>query len=425
MSSIGAQPLTRSIAAPVVRSGGIIAYLRAATFTAWMFSLVLYFWQIRTWEALIEALQEETTKDYFYYGFAICVLGHLTLGLQAWMAAPFQIISNWSGRLFTIFCGMALVLSPLSQQPKTSAIYAVATYGVYVLLYLYWRGDFPVAKRVAILTGIMLFAWMYLIWFKHGLSMGFGSSIGGLNRNTTGSTAVGAMILCLLSPNKKLHWVAGAACLLIILACDSRGSLAAGTIFFLTYYTLQNGTSRAALHFIAGLCVLGVSFLMVPALHDLLVDRVLKIHDAGRGIGSGFTGRSGLWAAAMSSFWRRPIFGYGFRTGGFGAHSGYIKLLVENGLVGFIPIIGSVVIEATRRFRLAMRLRATPPAAAPTIDIVESIRLNAIACGAILMMMCFWIYEQLYINLGAVICVVFFMMMVVPSYVAKQGAQTR
>src|SRR6476659_3750865 len=108
MSSLGAQQLPRSIAAPVARSGGLMAYLRAGTFTIWMFSLVLYFWQIGTWEALIEALQEETTKDYFYHGFAICVVAHLTLGLQAWTAAPFQILTTWSGRLFTVFCAMAL-----------------------------------------------------------------------------------------------------------------------------------------------------------------------------------------------------------------------------------------------------------------------------------------------------------------------------
>jgi O-antigen ligase len=197
------------------------------------------------------------------------------------------------------------------------------------------------------------------------------------------------------------------------------------TLYFLTLYAIHKGAFRAAGHVILGICAISVLFLVVPALHHILFEDILRLHETGRGLGSGFTGRSELWAAALNSFWRRPVFGYGFRTGGFGAHSGYIKLLAEMGLVGFIPVVGSVVIEAVRRFRLATRFRDMPQAAMPMIDIKESFRVNSIACATIVLMLAFWVFEQLYINLGSVISIVFFMMLVAPPYVVRKGANTR
>ena len=41
-------------------------------------------------------------------------------------------------------------------------------------------------------------------------------------------------------------------------------------------------------------------------------------------------------------------------------------------------------------------------------------RINSVACGTLLMTLGIWVYEQLYINLGFVSCIVFFMMMVAP-----------
>ena len=36
-----------------------------------------------------------------------------------------------------------------------------------------------------------------------------------------------------------------------------------------------------------------------------------------------------------------------------------------------------------------------------------------------------WIYEQLYINLGSVVCVAFFLMMAAPAYITTQGVAVR
>jgi O-antigen ligase len=378
---------------------------------------------MKDFETFAEALYDRSSKDYYYIGFSICVLGHLTLGLRAWIAAPFQILATWSGRLFTFFCFLALVLSPISTAPQTSAVFAVATWGVYILLFLYWRSDYRAAQQIAVLTGIVLLIWLYLMWFKHGLSFGFGSSIGGLNRNTIGEAGVGGMILCSLSPKKAVRWAALGACVLIALAVDSRGSLVAISNFVLAYYILNKGTVRGAVHVMVALCVIWALFLIVPSLNQILFNDILQLNSAARGTQSGFSGRTDIWRAAIAKCWRRPVFGYGFRTGGFGAHNGYIILFAETGLLGFFTLLTCVVTEAVRRFRIVSQFREIPPATGNLIDIAETIRVNSVAFAAITTMMCVWLYEMLCINIGTVICVVFLLMLVAPSHVVKSGGK--
>src|SRR6185312_3475639 len=101
------------------------------------------------------------------------------------------------------------------------------------------------------------------------------------------------------------------------------------------------------------------------------------------------------------------------------------KLLVETGFVGAFLILSAVISEVVRRFRIGAKFRDLVPGAVPGIDIVETRRVNALAFATIVMTMVIWIYEQLYINLGSVTSVVFFLMMVAPTYVTTQGNTIR
>ena len=84
-----------------------------------------------------------------------------------------------------------------------------------------------------------------------------------------------------------------------------------------------------------------------------------------------------------------------------------------------------MISEVVRRFRIVARFRDLVPGAFPGIDVVETKRVNALAFATIVMTMVIWVYEQLYINLGSVISVVFFLMMVAPTYVTTQGNTIR
>ena len=432
MQSVAAYPLSR----PMTTSappGRLWSYVRAFTLSIWMFTLVLQFWKISDWEAQqMQAREGSSIRTDFIIGFSICLAAHLTLGLSRLAAAPFQVMSTWSGRLFTTFCAITLVLAPMSLVPTTTGIYAIGTWAVYLLLFLYWQSDYRVVQRMVVVAGGILLAWLFILLLKHGLSLGFGSGIGGINRNTSASIGMAGMICCLTSPRKSIRWAAIAAGLFMALVVNSRGTLVATTIFLVVYYTCYKGTLRAAMHAAVGVLVLGAIMVAVPKLRGMLLESVLMLHDKSRGLDSGFTGRVESWKQALTSFWEKPIFGVGFRStthhggGDYGQiHSGYLKILVETGFVGAFLVISAVMIECFRRFRLAIRFRDMPPQAAPTIDVAETTRINAVACGTLAMMLAFWVYEQTYINIGNAIAVVFFLMMVSPAYVTRQGTTIR
>ena len=61
--------------------------------------------------------------------------------------------------------------------------------------------------------------------------------------------------------------------------------------------------------------------------------------------------------------------------------------------------------------------RGLTPRDLPNIDLGESVRLNAVACGTMAMTLTYWIYEQLYLNLGSVVSVAIFLMITAPAYV--------
>ena len=396
MHNVAAYPMSYSLAAAPPR-GGLGTYLRAGSLAIWMFTLVFRYWWISDWYALQEQFEAGVNvRAYYYLGFAVAFAAHLTLGISAWFALPFTVTSTWSGRLFTLFCVLMFLASPLSQVPRSSALYSAATWGVYALLCLYWQGDYRIVQRMTVFAGIVVLAWLFVLLFKHGLTLGFGGVIGGINRNTTATAALGAMICCVLSPTKKVRWAAIAAGIVMAVIVSSRGSMVAMVAFFAVYYTIQKGTFKAALYAFGALAAATAVLLASPTLQHIVFEDILHVHDKARGIGSGFTGRWELWQQGLEAFWDRPILGYGFRAtthgGGFGGvHSGYIKILIETGFVGAILVIAAVIVEMVRRFRLGISFRDLPPAAAPGIDVVETARINAVVCGTLAMTLVIWV----------------------------------
>ena len=406
-------------------------YVRGASLSAWAVSLLLPYWWIANWQSMEERASEgHDFRNYYYAGFAVCFIAHLTLGMGPWFAAPFRVLSSLSGRFLTAFCLVVLMVSPLSLVPKATAVYAIATWGVYLLLYLYWDGDHRVKQRTTVLAGCAVFAWLFILMAKLGVSVGY--AVGGINRNSTGIAAVGAMICCQISPNKKIQWTAIVVAIFMALIVSSRGSLVALFAFFTAYYGAYKGTFRGATHAMIALCAFGALVLVWPHLYHVVFEDILHLHDKSRGLSGGFTGRVDLWKQAAGAFWKKPIFGYGFRasTHGHGSdiggiHSGYLKIFVETGFVGGFLILTTVFSETLRRYRLVQRFRHMPPADAPALNVPETMRLNAIVFATLFMTLTIWVYEQQYINLGSIASLVFWLMMAAPVYVSAQGQSLR
>ncbi len=415
-------PYTRTIPATNGRDGWI-AYMRAGSLSVWLLTLLLPFLLVKDWSSWNELGEEGVDfKKYFYVGFAVICAAHLTLGPSPWLTAPFKILKTWSGLMLTIFCGFELLVSPLSLVPKTSAVYAVGTWGVMLICMLYWQSDYRILQRMTWVAGMVAFAWLFFLSLKLGLR--FGQAIGGINRNTTGIAGVGAMICCMVYPRREIRWAGVALAWLFALATTSRGSLVALAVFAITYYAAYKGTYRAIVHGLIATAAFGVVVLVYPHLRHAITNDVFMVHDKARGMGSGFTGRVDAWKQAINAFWKNPILGYGFRAstqethGGYGGiHSGYLKILVETGFVGGFLVIGAVLVEAARRLRLVLQLQSMPQNAIPGIDTAESMRINALVFATLMMTLTLWIYEQVYINLGSIVSVVLFLMLVAPAYV--------
>lgn len=408
---------------------GPLAYVRGLAFTVWMISLLFGFWYITDWGTHQELFAEGfDMKTYFFVGFGVMLAAQLTLGLPAWLAAPFQMISTPAGAILTVFCFLMAVLSPLSVVPLSSLLYAGATLVSAIMLWLYWTENYRVMQRSLLVACWAQFAWWSLLLLRHGQPHGFGFNIGDINRNMTGTAALAALLCGLFTPNRYLRWAAFGAAAFFIVIVTSRGSIVALTVFVIVYTVLQLGVFRAAARFSLLLIAIAMIVLIVPQLRETVLEQVFRVHDRARGIGSGFTGRWDMWVQGLEWFWRKPVFGYGFRAtthsrgvGFGGVHSAYIKIFLEAGLIGGLLIIGVVAVEAFRRLRLAFRLRTLRPNDLPGINIAESLRINAIACGTMCLTLTMWVYDQYYINLGSPISVMLFLMLLAPVYVTTDG----
>jgi O-antigen ligase len=390
-------------------------------------------WWVSDWFALQELFESGfDVKGYIYYGFAAMVVAHLTLGPQAWIAAPFNLLSDWTGRLITIFFALMLCLAPLSIFPRNSVKYAIATWGVILLLQLFWVSNYRVVQRVLVFSGMVLFGWLLILSLRHGFVGGFAGQIGGINRNVTSTAALAAMMFMLFSPKPIFRWAAFFAAAFFIVAVTSRGSILAMGVFVGVYYALHKGTAKAAGHAILAFLLFAAAIVTVPMLRDLIFEDVFRLTQHDRGIQGGFSGRFEMWQQALAGFWKSPVVGHGFRTtsagggGEFGGiHSAYIKILLEAGFLGAFFIVGASVVELLRRLKLSMRLRTMAPHAMPGIDVAESFRVNTICCASLCALLTLWIYDQYYINLGSPISIAYFLMIVAPTFITMHGVPLR
>jgi hypothetical protein len=217
-------------------NSGLFAYVRGLSLSAYLFSLLFGFWFTSDWSTSQELRGEGfDIKRYFYFGLGAALLAHLTLGAPTWFAAPFQLLSTWVGRLLTTFCGLMVLLCPISVLGFKSALYAAATWVTILMLWLFWTSNYVVIRRSLLVACWVQFAWWAVLLLKHGMAWGFGSSIGDINRNVTGTAALAAMICGLFWPNRYFRLAALGAALFFITLVTSRGSLVALTSFGVVY----------------------------------------------------------------------------------------------------------------------------------------------------------------------------------------------
>jgi len=150
--------------------------------------------------------------------------------------------------------------------------------------------------------------------------------------------------------------------LLTMVLMQSRGSMMAtifGTAIIIGVWFYENWSRKMFQRLCIGAVFAGIiscgSALAGYSVFDLIgneISNLFMLEDSHRGVDSGASGRSDLWAAAYNLWATHPIFGVGFKghtqfmPGNMLAHNAFLGLLADNGLVGLVGYLMIIVTAA-------------------------------------------------------------------------------
>jgi O-antigen ligase len=210
--------------------------------------------------------------------------------------------------------------------------------------------------------------------------------IGSIHPNFFGTVMLSAFIFSQFREG-VLFLVLRIIAFLLAIAVSTRFALIGCLLAFLVFEITYNpfNVKLVLLSVVAAACFL--------VFHQQIVD-VLALDDPARGVGSGFTGRDEEWAIALQEIADNP-FGVGFKRQSATAagHNGYLKILLEFGIIGGGLIIAAAVsivlralFEAIAGFREHSRLR----------------RLAAARAGGLVALLFATFFQPQMLNLGDV-----------------------
>jgi len=173
----------------------------------------------------------------------------------------------------------------------------------------------------------------------------------GLNPNAFGFFAMtcGSFAFCLRRLALRAAIVACA--IFCIMAVSSRASLL-GLALAAAFHVLIGHTVRSVIQRVIILsAVLAMVFLLFEPVGDV-IRNMLALDDPYRGIGSGFTGRTAVWAEIWELFEKNPVLGIGFRChqiiSGEDANNGYVAYMAETGVLGGAAALVLIVTALVR-----------------------------------------------------------------------------
>ena len=391
----------------------------------WTSSLVLQYYTISDYQSLLNFRSTDLPIK-FQAG------GALVFILMALSAAPLTILRPFAklqeGKLiFTwlIFLIFLLFSIPLSIDPARSFMYVIvlalliaASYGTKELSLNRLLGIFWVLTVLILVLFVILF-----------ITLDFtGRTIGWIPPNNVGKIAFCMLVFgsFLKNPWRTISMLFALGVLLLV---SSRGMLLSSVFFiYIRAMVLHQGFRI----FIWSLSI-GIAALSIVLFVEILsggrinfisfIDSLFFIYDSDRGIGSGFTGRTLYWSQGTQLFFDNPLIGYGFRTRGasglpdgltLNAHSGWINMLLDIGVIGTSFIIAIIVISASNGYKIASRARK------------NSQRTRAQLGGGIFTFFCvipiFWIFEPNYLNFGMIDIVPFFLLSAISGTLSNRDS---
>ena len=188
-----------------------------------------------------------------------------------------------------------------------------------------------------------------------------------------------------------------------ILAASSREHLVAVAVVLLIVVALNFRTINRPRLFVllgASCSILLVVALFLPYVSEAIGyvgSDVFLLNDPLRGVDSGFTGRSDIWAETGGLWLKHPLLGIGFRQheqflAGTPAHNAYLAMLADTGLLGFVwfvaLLIASLLASLGIRDQRTRRLVTTFVAANIVIGFFDRRTINGGNPYSLLFIMC-------------------------------------
>jgi O-antigen ligase len=248
--------------------------------------------------------------------------------------------------VFFLFCALSSLSSPVALE---SIGYTVLTLvSCWIALQFNTNLDehhFLKGLRVYTIVMVAMLAWFALYDYVPGERLGNGKNI--LNPNTVGLVAMSALLSAFSIRSHLVRSVALAVIGIVIVLTGSRTALIGSLLGSLLVFWVRGRTARLK----TILVVLGMSAAVLLAAYlytELFLkgaEQLLSLHDRDRGLASGATGRFEAWEATWKLFLTDPILGVGFRAHdhykevGATSHNGYLALLAEIGIIGFLAAL--------------------------------------------------------------------------------------
>lgn len=326
--------------------------------------------------------------------------------------SPFVRMATYPALMFAVFF-LAAVLGGLAvDDPARRVAYAVATWIAFVAASAFWASP-PRDLRLGLTaSGLVLFAICTALLVLFDVTAQ--RNVGGVQPNQFGQLAFAAAVLCTFG-GRRLALAGMVLALVMIATVASRSALLALLLYAATYFVLGRSYRSATLVAAMGLLAFIGAELREQASDvtgrtlSVRVGAAVDLLSEERGIGSGFTGRTEHWSDAAAAIAERPILGWGFRQSEVMAHSGYLQAIVDMGvLFGTLLIVTCIVVTGRRLVSVWTTARRHGG--------LLRHEQRRIATSYLVAIIGLWVFEPLYINIGAVTSIVLILMLAQPPY---------
>lgn len=380
----------------------------------WFILMLAPFWTVRSWDEY-RRLVASTPIVYQAVGVAFFVAVSWLRPNRVLNAIKFSDY-NFPHLVFIAFCQYTFLQSTFSIDPIGSFVFSVIHIAVYFCLASLW--NFNESAKYFPILGAFLFLYCGFLASLLGVN---GRFVGWIPANDYAKLAMVAAVFCAFGSRFSILLGAVAA-YGIILISQSRGTLLFLTIFYVGLIVFGRGFTKRRMVALVLIVVFG-SFAFIAdeltgrAVISGVLDNVLLINDPDRGLGSGLTGRSDFFSAALSAWSESPLFGYGLRTRenfltgvagpAVNGHSGYLNMLLDVGLVGAVLLMASVLANCLRRLYLLQKTNRN-------FGSSEEVRVQRVTLALTISGLVLWIIEPVYINVGSPFSILMLLCMAAP-----------